>query len=150
MYNILKKLYRSSNVYTFKQLIELLNENEHTTATPVQSSDFHDYDKFLDNLYKRFPSGTVTKNHIFSVDASKDPKMMTLEVSSLPEDDGYKITKDFYKPRTDEQRKQLLRAPLVQLKPPGIPLIKQIELGTKWRENVPVEFQNEICPLPPE
>ena len=35
-----------------------------------------------------------------------------------------------------------------ELEPPGIKPIKQAELFKKWRQFVPVQFQNEICPNP--
>ena len=34
------------------------------------------------------------------------------------------------------------------MKKPGIKLIKQIELATKWRPLVPVEYQDNVCPIP--
>ena len=30
---------------------------------------------------------------------------------------------------------------------PGIKPMKQVELATKWRPLVPVEYQDDICPI---
>jgi len=37
-----------------------------------------------------------------------------------------------------------------QLLQPGLKDIKRVELYKKWHPFVPVEFQDEICPQPPE
>jgi hypothetical protein len=49
------------------------------------------------------------------------------------------------------ERYASLRTPqLVTLVPPGIPPIKQVELFSKYRALIPVEFQEETCPDPGE
>lgn len=144
MFNLLKMQYRKSNVYTMGQTIEKLNEHGQTTATLF--SDHRNWDKFLDKLYTRFDSGTVTKFHNFSVDFQQGPTFMKIEVSRLDDDAAATKTKDFLNKAAE--RENLLQEEPELLKKPGIKRIKQIELGTKWRKHVPPEFQDEICPIP--
>ena len=50
-------------------------------------------------------------------------------------------------------RKIMMRTELndfLAMKRPGIKPIKQIELATKWRHLVPREYQNDVCPIPPQ
>jgi hypothetical protein len=53
--------------------------------------------------------------------------------------------------RLPEHRRQLLDnldQELNQTVPPGLPMIKQLELFTKFRQFVPEEFRDELCPDP--
>lgn len=50
-----------------------------------------------------------------------------------------------------EERKSLIKNAsrnLKQIRKPGIKPIKQIELATKWRPLVPIDFQDDVCPIP--
>ena len=149
MYNILKKLYRQSNVYTFSQLLVLLNDNEGTTAYGISEDDFRNWDKTLDLLYRRFHRGTVHKGHVFSVE-KESPTKIVIEICRRPEDANATVTREMKKRGTDNTRRQLLMSVPDVIVPPGIPEIKQIELGTKCRSHVPVSYQDDICPIPPD
>ena len=50
------------------------------------------------------------------------------------------------KPTTN--RYELLTAPLTQLKAPGRQPIKQVELYTKYRKFVPLQWRDACCPKP--
>ena len=50
-----------------------------------------------------------------------------------------------------EQRRKLLDnldQKLNQIVPPGLPMIKQVELSTKFRPFVPEEFRDDLCADP--
>ena len=147
MFNLLKKTYRRSNVYTLEQTINKLGEHEQTTATLF--TEHRDWDTYLDRLYYRFDPGTVKKYHNFSVSYEDGPTFMKIEVSRRQEDGDLRKTKLIRKRgTTDDARRALLEEEPALLATPGVPLIKRIELGTKWRSHVPPELQDEICPIP--
>jgi hypothetical protein len=50
--------------------------------------------------------------------------------------------------KTATNRDTMLRSKLVMLDPPGLKEIKQVELYTKYRKYVPLEWQDETCPRP--
>ena len=119
MYNIMKRSYRSSNVYTFGQLITLLNDSDCSTATPVSdNNDFRNWDAKFDKLYKRFPSGAVHQSHIFVV-SWNHPTTMNIQVSRQTFDAKNVIEKDRIKVTTN--REMLLLSKPDVIPPLGIP-----------------------------
>jgi hypothetical protein len=145
-FNHLKSTYRRSNIYTMEQTLEKLNEHWKTTA--VEFTDHRNWDSYLDQLYRRFDGNTIKKYHNFEVNIESGPTFMKINVSRLATDEGGQKTKEFA--RLVQNRDMLLRQKPELLRKPGIKLIKQIELGTKWRQHVPEEYRDIICPIPTE
>ena len=86
LFNILKKVYRKSNIYTMDDLMAKLNESECVTVHPVEE-DFQDWDEFLSMFYRDF-SGEIKQNHIFSASSNgrdKNQFSVNLRESNLPE-----------------------------------------------------------------
>ena len=102
----------------------------------------------LDRFYKKFPGGAIQRNHIFWVDSS-NPTVVYTKVS-----DGYEPEMIDLRCRTqvaDGNREQELNSYILkQVSAPGLKEIKQVELYSKFRKFVPVEFRDEICPRPSE
>ena len=149
-FSILKRQYRRSNVFTFKQLLKVLNTNEKITVKEVRSEHFKEYGKFLQRFYKKFESGTIKPNHVFSVDDSLEPGTIAVKV-----DDEGNVTKQKLVKKgmglDANNWKQHLRAAhsnLIPIPECGIPDIKKVELYTKYRPLVPEEFRDTICPFP--
>jgi hypothetical protein len=143
MFNTLKKEYHRSNCYTFPMLADMLR-SENVEVLPVQEDDWENWDIFLDRFYMRFQSGTVQCNHIFSVAQERGETVM-----SLCEADGEQVTTRKFKrgKATVEVRRQAMKETTRDNIPfPGIKEIKQVELFTKWREYVPQDFKDEMCP----
>ena len=148
MFNLLKLSYRKSNVYTMDQTMEKLNENDRTSAT--RFVDHLNWDRFLDRLYTRFEPGTTKKYHNFLVKADqKGRTTMRIGVSNFEEDNNHFKEKMFSKKGlSDDERKEILLESPDPINAPGIPEIKIIELGTKWRVHVPPMYQDITCPRP--
>jgi molybdopterin/thiamine biosynthesis adenylyltransferase len=147
-FNLLKSSFRNSNVYTMAELLEKLNENSNTSATFFESH--RDWNTYLDELYRQFETGTVTDYHNFCVEEETGPTFMRILVSKREADDPHQVSREFRKAGMDQEtRTNFLEEQPVLIPAPGIPEIKQIELGTKWRVHVPVGKQDEICPVPP-
>jgi len=73
--------------------------------------------------------------------------VMTIEVSKREGDSSHTMTKNFRKLTHSSSREEILSQQPTVMEAPGLPLIKRIELATKWRKHVPIEHQDEICPL---
>jgi hypothetical protein len=143
MFNTLKKDYHRSNCYTFPMLADMLR-SENVEVLPVEEDDWENWDVFLDRFYMRFQSGTVQCNHIFSVAQERGETVM-----SLCEADGEEIkTRKFKRGKAtlDERRTAMKETTRDNIPFPGIKEIKQVELFTKWREYVPADFKEEMCP----
>ena len=148
-FNMLKKTYRRSNLFTYKQLLASMKTHERISVRKVNTGDFQDFNAFLNSFYKKLESGTVMKNHIFTVEDSNPTTLLV----KLDNQDGTAITKqEFLKRGTDTlDRYPKLRtgAAEVQVIPdPGIPDIKRVELFTKYRPLILLQFQDITCPHP--
>jgi hypothetical protein len=143
MFNTLKKDYHRSNCYTFPMLADMLR-SENVEVLPVEEADWENWDVYLDKFYMRFQTGTVQCNHIFSVAKGTGETIM-----SLCEADGEEIfTRKFKrgKATSEERRPAMKETERDNIPFPGVKEIKQVELFTKWREYVPQEFKDEMCP----
>jgi hypothetical protein len=150
MFNMLKTEFRRSNVYTMTQLLAKLNANEKTSATLFKKHQ--DWDKYLNCLYSQFVSGTITEYHNFLVDATLDtgPTFMRILATRRDADADLAVSRQFQKRGvTGAARTAILAESPEMLTPPGVPEIKQIELGCKWRPHVPINIRDDICPVPP-
>ena len=126
-FNMLKKTYRRSNIYSFEQLTKSMETHNNINVTVTKASDFQDWDRFWDSIYKRFVGGTVHSTHIFS--ASKENKTTLLfQADDLP--DTAVKSQNLMKKGTDTpNRLALLKSPQLDvIEAPGIPPIKQVEL----------------------
>ena len=146
-FNMLKKTYRRSNIYSFEQLTKSMETHNNINVTVTKASDFQDWDRFWDSIYKRFVGGTVHSTHIFS--ASKENKTTLLfRADDLP--DTAVKSQNLMKKGTDTpNRLALLKSPQLDvIEAPGIPPIKQVELFSKYRALIPEEFRDTTCPEP--
>jgi hypothetical protein len=143
MFNTLKKDYHRSNCYTFLMLTDMLR-SENVEVLPVEEDDWENWDAYLDKFYMRFQSGTVQCNHIFSVGPQQGETVM-----SLCEADGEEIKVRKFKrgkATLEERRATMKETPRDKIPFPGVKEIKQVELFTKWREYVPEDYKDEMCP----
>jgi hypothetical protein len=66
LFNLLKLLYRSLNLFTMKQLIATVNTNEFVTAVQAEEEVFKDFMEYQQRFYKAFESNTIKIYHVFS------------------------------------------------------------------------------------
>jgi hypothetical protein len=118
---------------------------EDITFIPLQGNEFFNYDQLLDDFYKPFKPGTVQINHYFMV----NHHLPTTMVTKLFFDDDDEQHSQFQSNMLRESRdaELLNRTPNV-IPSSGIKPIKQVELFKKWRQYVPVQFRDSICPKP--
>ena len=141
LFNQLKLLYHKRQTFTMENMVRTMNASPNVTFKEAFASDFFDYGQMLDLLYKKFPPGMIQRNHIFWVDDS-NPTKMHIKVSDEAEIEVF----DFKK--SNVQRHDILNSRLTPIPAPGLKEIKQVELYSKFRKFVPLEFQDEICPRP--
>ena len=121
-------------------------QSDKIEVIPVKEGDWEDWDAYHNTFFRKFLSGTVNCNHIFSV---SKPKGVTL--MSIYEADGREeTTQDFKKRGTDFNgaRLEVMQATArLKIDFPGIKEIKSVELATKFRKFVPNEYKDTMCPL---
>ena len=153
MFNLLKKRYHRHQIYTMAQLCHNLNMLPNTNFYTVQSDVFYNYDAMFDRFYKPFKPGTVTRNHVFWVEATS-PTVMHTKLFDCS-DDVVSFDHCLFSspacllsyPGRIQSMKEHVK---IALEPPGMKPIKQVELWKKWRKFVPREYWEEICKEPTE
>lgn len=150
LFNLLKLVYRKSNLYGMTGLLSVLDTAEDVTAVGVSPSDFHDWDALEDKIYKSLTTGTVNRTHLFQYNIGRPSILVTRDTAALS---SYSAEQNLRKKMDEETRKTIIRdykTHLVTLEAPGISPIKQFELWTKWRDYIPVEFRDVLCEKPTE
>ena len=121
--------------------------HEQVIAYNVKWQDFKDWDKYLNRLYKKMSA--VLKWQIFQ--SSTELGVANIFFKSSNVEDARTLTESLQKPSVvgDARNAVLLEQP-TRLYPtrPGLREIKQVELWKKYRPLVPVEYQDEGCPMP--
>ena len=131
-----------------EQLLKVLSEGnkEYVKVIPVDHNCFNNWDTFFTNDLKyRKAVKDCSKFHCFYYDKSQNGVLhkKTTVLSN-------KVTKEKINKHSDNIAwKQELRKmfPILE-KHPGIADIKQVELYQKWRNLVPDQYQDSICPRP--
>jgi hypothetical protein len=144
LFNQLKLRYHKSQTYTMRQMVDILNASPNITFKEARGEDFFDYGGMLDKFYKKFPGGTIQRNHVFWVDDS-NPTTMYTKISDEAEVETINLKASQH---YSNRAQSLQRHVLTPIPAPGLKDIKQVELYTKFRKFVPVEFRDEICPRP--
>jgi hypothetical protein len=149
LFNLLKNVYRKSQVYTMDQLEDLLNQNQYVECTKVGQNDFLNFGKLEDSIYKQSPlTGNTKKYQLFY---SHDEDMGTLYgMESNSATTSFKM--DLKKGREQERQNTLSEFDVALMEPlndvEGIRQIKQVELYTKWRKHVPDEHKSPLYDHP--
>jgi hypothetical protein len=68
LFNQMKIRFHKRDVYSYKNLLEILGTQENVTIIDAKEELFLDYGKFLDEHYNTFKAGTINKNHIIQCD----------------------------------------------------------------------------------
>ena len=153
-FNTLKRVYRVTDIWTFDQLIEKLKTHHLININKIERGDFKEFRKFEDQYYNVITSGKLLSGHIFTVNCLNPTTMTILQdrLGTAP-------------PHVQDLKKSTIGIPLLmtnydrvedlsilsgieEVPYPGLKPIKQIEMYKKWRDIVPIEYWEEICPKP--
>ena len=154
----LKHNFHPVHVYTYESLLNLMrkgnlgeNKNKYLDVFPVNRNDFYDWDSFLD-IYYRKAITDVSKYHCFYY--SYNAKGVVIKRTTVRKEDKEKEQRlvNYSKKASDLEikkwKKELMKTFPIHETAEGISEIKQVELFTKWREFVPEEYRDIICPKP--
>ena len=134
LFNIMKKEYRKTNVYTPKDIIESLDNHEDITAKMVNEFSFLDWDK-VQNIYLKVPVD-VKKNHVFTCYDTDPTRIHMQEYHGAPTTTQTLLKKnvevDWWKHRPPH------------CEAPGLQDVKWIELHKKWGPLIPEEKKKDF------
>jgi hypothetical protein len=142
LFNQLKLRYHRNQIFTMRQMIEVLNSSPNILFKEARGEDFEDYGEMLDKFYQKFPPGTFQRNHVFWVEDS-NPTTIYTKVSGEADVEVLNLAVPL-----QNRDRSLQRHVLTLIPAPGLKEIKQVEMYSKFRKFVPEEFQDEICPRP--
>ena len=150
MFNSMKQRYHHRNIYTLEDTYKILNLDDKVTVFPTTSTNFYDWDSFFDTVYKRPKGGSIKKNHLFQYsDELLDTCTLITKVADCSTVAQSQELKKVPRGCTIEDRKQLiLEATPSNLSKPGLSVLKQVHMYTKWRPLLPIELQDITCPKP--
>ena len=71
IFNLLKFDYHTKNAYTFDNVVDYLNENNHVKVENISAADFFLFEKTLDKYYLNLLPGKTNQTHVFSIYLNK-------------------------------------------------------------------------------
>jgi hypothetical protein len=154
LFNLLKQLFRKSQVYTMEQLVGVLNENQYVECLKVGKDDFYKIGDFEDTLYTSGSSSALsgnTKKYQLFTSSDVEPGVLLAKESNSSND----VVRMDMRKGYDDHRSEILSnfdfEELEQLDDcPGIRRIKQVELFSKWRKHVPDKYKSPLYDNPGE
>jgi hypothetical protein len=147
LFNVLKKEYQRSNIFTFADLVTKLNTSTSVTVHQPTSVDFLDYDKLFDGIYRKL-TGQIKKNHIFYCEFDD---VMKLRQSNLSEHAEYCVClrKKNWKDVGREEMLAYAEKMLRPIKCDGLNPYKMVEMWKNYRPVIPVEYQSDVLYVKP-
>jgi len=142
-FNSLLTEYCLQNLFTFQDLLEALNRSQMVTVHPASPEDLLDYDKLMNFLYRPL-AGIVKKNHIFSC-MDDGLQRMRLRQSNLEEHNElvFNLRKRSTSKLSRAEIAEISNTLLVTITNDGLNPYKAVEMFTKCRPNIPVQFQSD-------
>jgi hypothetical protein len=150
-FGLIKKVYRKSKVYTYNQLVELIQKaspNGHVLCQSFRNKDgkrnyqYYEWNSWFSKYFINLPE--IKKYHHFSFNKTK-PGEVTVKESI----DGKEYTFNLLKNKK-YRFKKITERPSILI-PEGLSNERQWYLYDNIREHIPNEKdKNETCPLPKE
>ena len=66
LFKDLKKDCHKADIFSLKELVKLMNNNDKVTCMDVTHANFENWSGMFDDAYKKLESNTTNKNHVFS------------------------------------------------------------------------------------
>ena len=149
-FGLIKKRYRRSSVYTYEQLVDVIErstENGHNHCQPYRNAsgtthfEYRNWSKWLSKYFKNLPN--ITKYHHFYIDKNMPGVVITKETIDGPEERHVLLKSKF--PFGNQKCTHLPE----KLVPSGLSAERSWYLYEKIREHIPsLKEKDETCPLP--
>ena len=173
LFNLVKMQYRKDNLFTFSELKNACQRSNHVSVHEAKTNDFKDWDSYLGHFYSDFSGRIKHNHKFscnYENNQVGNKLMAHLEESDLPEDAVYqhntikqtflgrkllfsgKSFADAVAARRDIMQKakdgdlmdgEEAVGKLEVIQNDGINIFKQVELATKYKKIVPIEFRND-------
>jgi hypothetical protein len=129
----MKIRFHKRDVYSYKNLLEILRAQENVSISDATEDLFLYYGKFLDEHYNYndFKAVTINKNHIFQCD---DYDATELNMKCKTRDGEEAVSRSMLKrgfERSGERLQAIETFKIESLQPPGVIPIKDVELFKK-------------------
>ena len=157
LFNSMKKGYRQKNIWSFSELLPILNESEDVKVHAVTNNQhFRDWQVHFDKYYKHLTG--ILKSHIFVVEEGgistktvkgEDIKSVTMTMKECDLPDAFSKTVQLKK--KGELNNKL---PIDEVPPQHAETernaMKVVHFDSKWRPLIPQQHHQEMCPAPTE
>ena len=149
----MKKDCHHSDIFSLSKQLALM-KGPHVTPIKVTSDDFKDWDKMLNDHYRKLAPNTTSINHVFTYEMASPGVLKTQRVNSSPIQSqwlvkGKKKQANWTKFNHEERQRKVQESVLEPVIKPGIKPIKQVEMYTKWLPLILDKPGSDIlCPKP--
>jgi len=150
-FGLIKYLYRRSNVYTYDQLVDIIEKSSEKGHNLCQryrdvngsvNFEYRDWSTWLSKYFKKLPN--ITKYHHFAID-SQEPGMIVVKESIDSLEEKFNLLKAKF---PFNSKKLPLRLPR-KLTPPKLSAERAWYLYDKIREHIPeTRDKDATCPKP--
>jgi hypothetical protein len=143
-FNLLKQEYWKQNLFTFDELVQMLDQLLLLAIHPTVAKDFLNYSKLLDSLYWLL-LGNKKTNHIFS--RTDNSTQITIRQSNLGEHQEYVLNLQKRGTWDGVTRAQLIEHADKVLKPiqcVGLNPYKIVEMYKNCRPNISIEYHSDL------
>lgn len=151
LFNSLKFGYRNKNVWSFSELLEVLDESYKVKVHKTNHTHFKQWGKHLDEYYKKIVGGVLDK-HIFHVDTTciaenGNHKTVSIKIREADLPDAPFIAQNIKKAGTKNRLKPNSTTPAILPKVIRNPM-KKVTYYENWRKLIPCMHHEEMCPEP--
>ena len=150
MFNTMKQRYHRRIIYTLEDTYKILNLDEKVTVHPTTFKNFYDWDSFFETVYKRPKGGSVKKNHLFQYSESliDNCGLITKVADGSTVSQCQELLKVPKGSTIQDRNRLIVETQPPNLDKPGLSVMKQVHMYTKWRPLLPIELQDITCPKP--
>ena len=156
MFNQLKSGFHNHDIYTYNHpsehdnLLSGLNQAEDVTVVDCSSTVFKQWGKYVDKGYTGIKDGQVLVNHVFWTTQTNGETKLIIKTdeTELAEHNSVQDLKK--RGCSGPHRKLWLASMSDPIAPIQLTAIKQAELYNKWRQYLPEQYRDIMCPKPPD
>lgn len=157
LFNSLKQDYRNQNIWSFTNLLRVLDKSYKVKVHRINHLNFFKWGKHLDEYYRtlkhKVHTSVIQDNHIFSVTSSlittneKGQTCVSMKIREADLPDAIPFEVVIKKPGINNNKAPNSSLPAQLEKPVRNPM-KTVVYWEKWKKIIPGKFHAEMCPEP--